>query len=121
MTNTEPTTGKVLLSGKAYDNTKFVALVVLPALAVLYAAVALIWGLPKPTEVVGTITAVDLFLGAILGISTNQYKNSEADKDGVLVVNTSDPNKDTYNFELNTPISELPSKKTITLKVRDDS
>ena len=58
------------LSNKAYDIIKWVAQYLLPALGALYFALSQIWGLPYGEEIVGTITAIDAFLGAILGIST---------------------------------------------------
>lgn len=61
------------MSNKTYDILKFVAQILLPALGTLYFALASIWGLPYGEEIVGTITAVDAFLGALLGISTVQY------------------------------------------------
>lgn len=62
------------ISNKVYDVLKFIAQVVLPALGTLYFALAEIWGLPYGAEIVGTITAVDAFLGALLGVSTSRYK-----------------------------------------------
>lgn len=61
------------MSNKTYDILKKIAQIWLPAIGTLYFAVASIWGLPYSEEIVGTITAVDAFLGAILGISTAQY------------------------------------------------
>lgn len=61
------------MSNKTYDILKWVAQYLLPALATLYFAVAQIWGLPYGEEVVGTITAIDTFLGVLLGISTANY------------------------------------------------
>lgn len=61
------------LSNKVYDALKWVALIFLPALGALYFALAKIWGFPYATEIVGTISAVDAFLGALLQISTNNY------------------------------------------------
>lgn len=61
------------MSNKTYDILKKIAQIWLPAIATLYFAVASIWGLPYSEQIVGTITAVDAFLGAILGISTAQY------------------------------------------------
>lgn len=66
-----------MLSNKAYDILKFVAQIVLPALGTLYFALATIWGFPYGEEIVGTITAVDAFLGALLGISTVQYNKDK--------------------------------------------
>lgn len=61
------------LENKTYDILKYVAQIALPALGTLYFALAKIWGLPYGTEIVGTITAVDTFLGAMLKISTDNY------------------------------------------------
>ena len=36
----------------------------------------LIWGFPYGEEIVGTIMAVDTFLGVCLGISTANYKKN---------------------------------------------
>lgn len=63
----------MIMSNKVYDILKYIALVFLPALGTLYFALAKIWGFPYGTEIVGTISAVDAFLGAILQISKNQY------------------------------------------------
>ena len=62
------------LSNKAYDILKWIAQLLLPAVATLYFALAGIWGFPYGEQIVGTITAIDTFLGVILGISTAQYK-----------------------------------------------
>lgn len=64
------------MSNKVYDILKYIAQIVLPALATLYFALAKIWNFPYGAEIVGTISAVDAFLGALLQISTNKY-NSE--------------------------------------------
>lgn len=66
----------LILSDKTYSLLKWIALILLPALGTLYFALAGIWGLPFGEQIVGTITAVDTFLGAILGISTNNYKKN---------------------------------------------
>ena len=63
----------MMLSNKVYDVLKYIALILLPAVGALYFALAKIWGLPYATEIVGTISAVDAFLGALLQISTNKY------------------------------------------------
>ena len=65
------------LSNKAYDTLKWIAQYLLPAIGTLYFALARIWGLPYGEQVVGTITSVDAFLGAILGISTMQYNKTK--------------------------------------------
>ena len=65
------------MSNKTYDVLKYIAQIVLPAIATLYFALASIWQLPYGEQVVGTITAIDACLGALLGISTHMYNKEE--------------------------------------------
>lgn len=64
------------MSNKVYDILKWIALIVLPAVATLYASLAPVWNLPYGEQIVSTITAVDVFLGALLQISSAQYKKT---------------------------------------------
>ena len=66
-----------MMSNKTYDILKWVAQIALPAIGTLYAALAGIWGFPCGEEIVGTILAVDTFLGALLQISTAQYNKAK--------------------------------------------
>lgn len=65
------------MSNKTYDNLKFIALKVLPALATLIIALTMIWGIPYGEAIAATITAIDTFLGAILGISSKEYQKAQ--------------------------------------------
>ena len=65
------------MNNKIYDILKKIAQIVLPALGTLYFALSQIWGLPYGEQIVGTITAVDTFLGAILGISSYNYNKAK--------------------------------------------
>ena len=65
--------GVIAMNNKVYDVLKWIAMYLLPALGTLYFALSGIWGLPYGEQIVGTITAIDTFLGVILGISTAQY------------------------------------------------
>ena len=67
------------LTDKTYGILKWIAQYLLPAAGTLYFALSGIWGLPFGEQIVGTITAVDTFLGVILGISTMQYNKAEAE------------------------------------------
>lgn len=71
------------MNNNTYDVLKFIAQIVLPAIGTLYFALASIWGLPYGEQIVGTITAVDAFLGALLGLSTVKYNklNEESKKE----------------------------------------
>ncbi len=66
------------MSNKTYDVLKFIAQILLPALATLYFALANIWNFPYAEQIVGTISAIDAFLGAVLGISTMNYNKTQS-------------------------------------------
>ena len=68
------------MNNKVYDVLKWIAMYLLPAFGTLYFALASIWGLPYGEQIVGTITAIDTFLGVILGISTAQYNKRSDNK-----------------------------------------
>lgn len=69
------------MNNKTYDLLKEIAQIWLPAIATLYFTLASIWGFPYAEQIVGTISAIDVFLGAILKISTIQY-NKGVDGNG---------------------------------------
>ncbi|MBR1897230.1 MAG: phage holin [Pyramidobacter sp.] len=71
---------KIQLNDRVYDVLKWVCLIALPAAGVLYAALAGLWGWPYTKEIVGTIAAVETFLGALLGLSTAQYNRENSDE-----------------------------------------
>ena len=70
------------MSDKLYNVLKYIALIALPAVGTLYAALAGIWGFPYGEQVVGTIRAVDTFMGVLLGISTASYNKKNATSTG---------------------------------------
>jgi hypothetical protein len=105
-----------LITGKPYDVLKFIAQILLPAVGALYFALAGIWGLPAAEEVVGTIVAVDAFIGVLLGISQVNFNNSEAKFDGTIGVTETD-DKLTYVLNLNDDPVKLKDKSEVTLKV----
>lgn len=110
----------MILKGPVYDKAKWAAQIGLPALATLYFALSQIWGLPDGAEVVGSITAIDAFLGVVLGISSKQYNASDQKYDGTmtLVVSPEDGRK-TYSLELNDDIPHLDDKKEVVFKVNN--
>lgn len=68
------------MNDRIYDLLKQIAMVVLPAIGTLYFALAGIWDFPYGEEIVGTITAIDAFLGALLGISTAGYNKRKGEE-----------------------------------------
>lgn len=98
------------MTNKTYDILKYVALLIMPALATFVNAVGIVWGIPNTNEVTATITALGVFLGAALGISS---KNYEPETHGNLVVTKHD---DVYADFAAEP-TNLKDGDTIVLKV----
>lgn len=113
-----PPTATTLFSNKAYDQLKWVALVLLPALAVLYMGLAPLWDLPKQEAVSGTIILVDTFLGVLLGLSTKQYNTSGAAFDGHVSLSADEVNG-TTDAAFSIDPNALAGKKQIRLKVHE--
>ncbi len=106
----------MVLKDKTYDILKWITVLFLPALGTFYFALSNIWPLPYGDKVVGTITAIVTFLGAILRISTSNYNG-----DGTLLIDTHDPEKDIYRLDFGDNLDELSSKKRVTLLVDADA
>jgi len=68
------------LSNRAYDVLKFFCTVFLPALGTFVFAISKIWGWPPyAEEIVGTLSALAVFIGALIGISSAQYNKDQSD------------------------------------------
>lgn len=102
-----------MISDKLYNVLKWIAQIVLPAMGTLYFGLAAIWGFPYGEQVVGTITVIDAFLGAVLGVSAVKYTG-----DGVLHIDTSDPVTDKWSFDATSPLNEIQEKKTVVFQVK---
>lgn len=102
------------LKSGTYNGLKFIALVVLPAAGTAYFAIAGMWHLSHPEQVVGTISAIDAFLGALLHISTKSYSPVT---NGNFTVDLSNPDKEIYGLDVTTPIPDLKNLDHILLKV----
>ena len=123
---TEPTTvasktnTTFVLSDALYQKLKFLALVLIPALSTLYFSLGGVWNLPNVTEVIGSMTAVDTFLGVILGLSTRSYNASDAKFDGSIVTTTRDDDGvpvTVFSLELNDGIDKLETMESVTFKI----
>lgn len=107
-----------LISNKLYDVLKNVALLYLPAIGALYFALAQIWGLPAGEEVVGTITAIDAFLGTILRLSTASYNASDAKFDGSIDIEATPQGKKVFQLSLNKEPEALEDSDEVLFKVK---
>lgn len=105
-----------MITGPLYDKLKFVAQILLPALGTLYFTLAGIWGLPAAEQVVGTIVAIDAFLGILLGITQTKYLNEEVGQ-GILHVEKTEDGKG-MRLELDETPEELAGKSEVRFKVR---
>lgn len=101
-----------------YDLLKVLAQVWIPGLATLYFTLAQIWGIPYGAEVVGSLTAVDTFLGVILKISTSKYTPPS---DGNVFVDTSDPEMGKYRLEIREDsLEQIAGKDQLRLQVKQE-
>lgn len=111
------------LNPKVYDTLQWVIRILLPAVAVLYAALSELWSLPKALEVVGTIGAIGLFLGTIMGISSYKYKRDQDVPAGFVWSPGAD--EDTGIPDIKLVVTQDPSdfmkKDTVTFQVKDPS
>lgn len=107
----------IVLPSKAYNVLKPVVQIVLPATATLYAGLAVLWGFPKVTEIVGTITLLTTFLGVILGLSSRTYNASEARYDGSMLVDAQD-DRVIHTLDVTTDPEVMAEQKEIILKVQ---
>ena len=67
-----------MLNNKTYDILKWIAMYLLPAAGTLYFTLAGIWGFSYGEQIVGTLAAIDTFLGVLLGISSAKYNKANS-------------------------------------------
>lgn len=103
-----------MITGRLYNWLKWLAQILLPSLGTLYFALAGIWHLASAQGVVGTIVAIDTFLGVLLGISQVNYNKQVAE--GVMNVEPTE-NGQKFTLELDDDPSELSTKKEARFKV----
>lgn len=109
----------LFLNSRVYNFLKPVATTVLPGLATLYFALSEIWDFPKAQEVVATITAVNVFLGLILNMSSASYNRSDRKFDGAIdIVEEVSSGKKVFTLDLgNTDPYELENKEEVRFRV----
>lgn len=105
-----------MITGRLYDWLKWIAQILLPGLGTLYFTLAGIWGLPNADEIVGTIMAVDLFLGLLLGISQVNY--SKKIGRGDLIVEDDANGQPGMRLALDNTPEELATKEEVRFEVK---
>lgn len=114
-----PSLGKpsgFVITGTTYDFLKRFAQIVLPALGAFYFALAQIWGLPGAEQVIGTIAAINTFVGAAVLVSKNNYVKSGAAFGGTINIEQGESAK-MFSLELNDDPEALENKSSVTFKV----
>jgi hypothetical protein len=117
MTENEKIKRDHFFGNKTYDFVKFSAQILLPAVGTLYFALAGIWNLPSAEEVIGSITAFDAFLGALLGVSSISYNKSDAKYAGTIEVSKTDEKK-TFLLDLNSDPDDLDKQQEVLFKIQ---
>jgi hypothetical protein len=106
------------LSNEMYDHLKRLAQITIPALGTLYFALAQYWQWPNSEQVVGSIMAVDAFLGILLGYSSRKYEQSGAKYDGDMEVYQLEDGRKSYQLSLNDGPEGLDTQKQVVFKVK---
>ena len=104
------------ITNKVYDVIKWIVTIVIPAIITLYATLGNVWNLPYVEQITATLAAINVFLGAVIQISSSNYNKTY---DGILHVDTvSDEESDKYLFEID-DLDDIIDKDKITLKINN--
>lgn len=121
MTNETPTevvpTRGFILGDAVYGKLKSLALVVIPAVSTLYFTLGSVWDFPSVEQMIGTLAALDTFLGVLLGLSTRSYNASEARYVGTMMVQAKEDGGKLFTLELNGDPADLEQRKEVIFKV----
>lgn len=107
----------ILIKGRTYAVLKFLAMVAFPAFGTLYFTLAGIWNLPAAEQVVGTVVAVDAFIGVLLQLSSTAYNKNEVGKGTFKVVDNEHKPGKTFSLELDDDPEEMVNKDQLVFKV----
>jgi putative effector of murein hydrolase LrgA (UPF0299 family) len=69
------------MSNQTYDLLKWLALIAIPAIVALVAALGEIWGIPHSAQVAASISAFAVCLGTCLDKSSKNYAEKKFDDD----------------------------------------
>ena len=64
---------------RVYDVLKWICLIFLPAVAILYSAIDGVFGWGYTATVTTIISAIEAFIGSMIGISTKVYRKENND------------------------------------------
>ena len=114
---------RFILGDKVYNSLKVIVQIFMPAAGTLYFSLGSIWGWPNVESVIGTITAITVFLGVTLGISGRNYNKEavpvSAKPDGILNVLRQDDGTILYDFDAKDTMTDLRSRESVVFKVNN--
>lgn len=78
-----------------------------------------VWVVGARIESVDWVAALSVAGGAfVFSIITSMAGLPELKTDGTMTINTSDPKKDVYSLELNSPVADLANKSIVSFTVK---
>lgn len=69
------------MKNTTYDNLKMIALIVAPIMTFI-ATILKIWNVPYSTQILATLSALDVLVGSIVTIANELYKKSKSKNKG---------------------------------------
>ena len=108
------------MKDSTYDRLKHLVQYVLPGLGTFYFTIAQIWNLPYGEQVVGTLSALAILIGVIIGVSKKSYDNQPMPLDGTVNIFTSTEGQHLMQVETNIPVEELKGKKAVIMDVNTE-
>lgn len=73
------------MNTKVYNILKWISQILLPAIGTLYFAISVIWKLPYADHLIGTLAAVDTFLGSLLMMKAPSMPIVEAPSEVIIL------------------------------------
>ena len=84
------------MTNSTYDNLKRIALIIAPILT-FGATLLKIWDIPYSTQILATLSAIDVLVGSIVAIANEQYNKKFSDEVKIEVEKTKAKNKGKKN------------------------
>lgn len=109
--------GKTMLTDEVYAWGKKAVQIYIPAVSTLYFTLGSVWGLPAVEQVIGTLAALAVFIGAVLGFSSKNFDDSGAAHDGEMVATTKPDGQLAYSFNFNGDPHDIVNQESVSFKV----
>lgn len=109
--------GKTMLTDDVYAWGKKAVQIFIPAASTLYFTLGSIWGLPAVEQVIGTLAALAIFIGAVLGLSSRSFDASGAAHDGEMIATTKPDGQLSYSFNFNSDPHDIVYQDSVSFKV----